>query len=1215
MESTPSPSTTPPEGAAVATNRAVDDPPIVPIEDTAVDDVTPPLPLAPPTDPPPPPLAPPDDPLATHDDIITPEADIRQDIPTRKRKKMEFTQLRDGVRVGKSFSNRNFVDYIIPNPNDIIIFPDYLESVSPSVEQILKDELKTKTQIKSNLVFVIVFASPNTATVEYCYKTANSILVHPEDVADHVKSHNAKLISQIELRELAGSGFTISRIKHLEVRISKFKMLRGRGFIKLPKWISDKKAVINIQADTEDCFKLCILAQFSRSNQCVHVPRMIRENEHRYNFDIPFPPRVKDVRKFCTLNNLSINIFGVLKKEIYPIWISKVKKIEHFNLLYLEDGRTAHYCLIKNLSRLVSSQVNKNRSHKYFCRRCLLHFVSLDRLHVHVKDCADEKCAKIVLPKEQEFFAFKDYDAAQYCPLIMTLDLESILQDVSTCTPSTDHSFTNVTQIHVAVSFGAYLYSSLPVDQLPDDIPLGYHGELCETEEQLEQKFLMYLDKVTMSAAELFSRYYPINMSDEDERLFQQAERCYVCYKPFTQPNDKVRDHFHSLPYLNYRGAAHGTPCNIQMRRVNHISCYVHGLGNYDSHHLLQFLAKNNISIRILPCTLEKYLSFSVWFNGVEIRFLDSIRLLNASLADITANLPEEKYVETKKTFPTAVHNLLMKKGPFPYSFLFSVSQLARTTYPDRIWFKNDLTNLDITDEEYERGRAIWRGCECKTFADFLKIYQASDTTQLLDCILYARSIFWDKFGLDVAWFYSLPHLSMSCMLKHTGVEIELITEHMSEAYELIKRSIYGGFTMCPTRYLMAENDINIMFTDCVSLYPFCMMEYLMPISDYKMVAPNLHDWVTVDIYGEMGYFLEVDLFFPQECHDYLNCLPPVCERKKPPGCTTARLINDLTPKLNYVISLAQFQIVLKVGGVCTKIHQVLQFKQSNYMRSYIEIVSQWRRDARSTYESNFYKLSLNSLYGKFNEVLERRRTVEIVTNPQRLEKLVRKGTFIDRHILNFKSFQMVLVELAKGVIKQNRPNIVGSQILAFSKYYMLSFWYNVLKPTFADKNLKLILTDTDSFIFAVDTPTFYDDLLSIRQHFDFSNLPVDNPLFSPLNAKKFGSFKDESCGNKILGVCTPRSKTYSIKYETHDVNKLKGIQKSFVKNSLNFDNYKTCVLDKTKTYARFNNIISKDHKLYTVDVNKLALEATDMKRVILQDGVNTLAYGHYNLP
>jgi hypothetical protein len=788
-----------------------------------------------------------------------------------------------------------------------------------------------------------------------------------------------------------------------------------------------------------------------------------------------------------------------------------------------------------------------------------------------------------------------------------------MLLPISSANACPDASFANFIQLHEAVSYGVYVYSHLP-PLLTRNIPIGYHSMISKDSDDLEEDLMRHLDVITLGAVELFKLNYPIRMTAENEHRFLNADKCYICRKSFENIEHKVRDHDHLKEFDNYRGAAHAK-CNVLLRKRCFVPCYVHGLGSYDAHHLIKiFVAQGVQRINVIPCTIEKYVSFSIWLNGIELRFLDSYRLINTSLDQITSALPEDKFIETKKTFAPLLHALLKKKGPFPYSFLRDASSLDFEGYPERHWFKNDLTGDEITDSEYDRGRSIWQAAGCVKFSDFLHVYQCSDTTQLMDCVLYVRSLFWEKFKLDCAHFLSLPHLSLSAMLKHTGVSIELMTDDMQEGFEMIKRSIYGGLTSVGVRYVEADEHKSLVFCDANALYSFVMLSFPNAVGGYTFVDVGLHDWSKVDLDGDYGYFLEVDLSFPREIHDYLNCFPPVPERKKPPGGTTPRLIQDFLPKKDYVIAIGHFQLVLKLGVKCDRISRVLQYRQSNYMRAYVEVISKWRREAKSTCESNFFKMSLNSLYGKFNEVLERRRDLRVVTGEQQLEKLVRKGNFLERHIFHYPKFDLTLVEMAKGVVKQDRPNIVGAVILANSKVYMMRFWYDVLKRKFEHKNLKLLLTDTDSFIFSINTPTLVEDMLSIKEHFDFSNLPKDHALYSTENAKVFGKFKDESNGERILAFCSPRTKSYSLLYENAEMNKLKGIAKNFVKKYLHHEDYKKCVLEKQKLYATYKTIQSKNHNLYTVEINKLALEATDLKRVILADGINTLAYGHYAL-
>jgi len=80
------------------------------------------------------------------------------------------------------------------------------------------------------------------------------------------------------------------------------------------------------------------------------------------------------------------------------------------------------------------------------------------------------------------------------------------------------------------------------------------------------------------------------------------------------------------------------------------------------------------------------------------------------------------------------------------------------------------------------------------------------------------------------------------------------------------------------------------------------------------------------------------------------------------------------------------------------------------------------------------------------------------------------------------------------------------------------------------------------------------------------------------------------------------------------DYKKCKGIKKNITKKAITHDDYKECLFSKREEMRRMVIIRSEKHELYTQQVNKVALSAEDDKRVIMEDGISTLAYGHYSL-
>ena len=116
------------------------------------------------------------------------------------------------------------------------------------------------------------------------------------------------------------------------------------------------------------------------------------------------------------------------------------------------------------------------------------------------------------------------------------------------------------------------------------------------------------------------------------------------------------------------------------------------------------------------------------------------------------------------------------------------------------------------------------------------------------------------------------------------------------------------------------------------------------------------------------------------------------------------------------------------------------------------------------------------------------------------------------------------------------------------------------------------------------------------------------------INKKVIGMFKDEACGKQIEEFIGLRAKLYSYKMAGEDHKKCKGVKKNVVNKTITHDDYKDCLFTKREQLRKMNVIRSYHHDIYTEEVNKVALSADDDKRVIMEDGISTLAYGHYSL-
>ena len=279
-------------------------------------------------------------------------------------------------------------------------------------------------------------------------------------------------------------------------------------------------------------------------------------------------------------------------------------------------------------------------------------------------------------------------------------------------------------------------------------------------------------------------------------------------------------------------------------------------------------------------------------------------------------------------------------------------------------------------------------------------------------------------------------------------------------------------------------------------------------------------------------------------------------------------------------------------------------------MRSYIELNTRLRTEAKNDFEKDFFKLMNNSVFGKTMENIRNRVDVKLVNNQKKAKKLSVKPNF--RHCIIFDE-NLVAIHMKRTKLTFNKPVYCGMAILDLSKTLMYDFHYKYIKPKYG-KKAKLLMTDTDSLCYEIETEDFYQDISNdVEKGFDTSNFPKDHPSgIQGKNKKVPGMMKDETGGKIIEGFIGLRAKLYSYKmFEGKEEKKCKGIKKCVVKNKISFENFKECLFTGIPKMREMNVIRSHKHEIFSETVNKIALSANDDKR-IMEDKISTLAYGHY---
>ena len=246
-------------------------------------------------------------------------------------------------------------------------------------------------------------------------------------------------------------------------------------------------------------------------------------------------------------------------------------------------------------------------------------------------------------------------------------------------------------------------------------------------------------------------------------------------------------------------------------------------------------------------------------------------------------------------------------------------------------------------------------------------------------------------------------------------------------------------------------------------------------------------------------------------------------------------------------------------------------------------------------------------------ENLRKHRDIKLVRTDEKRSKLITEPSY---HTTKRFSENLLTIELRKAKVKMNNPAYLGILVLDISKTLMYKFWYDYIKPKYEDR-AKLCYTDTDSFIIHIITEDFFEDIAcDVKKWFDTSNYDENDkrPLPIGKNKKVIGLFKDELGGRIMKEFCALRAKTYSyLMDDNSEVKKSKGTKKCVIKRELMFENYIDCLFnDKIilKSQQRFK---SDHHKVYTEEVNKIALSSDDDKYLQTFDGIEIYPYGTTN--
>ena len=1167
---------------------------------------------------------------------------------------------------GISTLNYNSRRAIEPNTDNFI--RSFMNSAKPTINQLLTERRTIDVILTLKAQYVVGDKDPRWID----FKIYRIGMTNEQELTDLINSCGVEFENDIQNKEASGaSGWIINGINGASIEISTGVLNTGASYVELPEIIQTKKCIINIKNDTNNnCFIYSLLCglviendEFDRKHAdreslyktyseqkhktMYNNTNLIKLNEGeplinsiqlpvKYALDtdnnLKQPVDVNDINKISVLNKININVFTLdiksLTSDKYNVFSGNTK--EFYNVewrtvnLLLYKG---HYMLITKLYLLFNHKLKKT-----ICPNC---------------------CNVIKDPNHFTYcFKFKNQITKTASKYILTDEAKKKIKKNKKYKP-TSEDFEEIFR-----SFKLYSKEGLAVDDkgyLVDDCDYDFKNYTYQ-----ENILICDFEAILVKPDEIIAVEENDIDNDNDNYIDEHILHTHkaVAYRLFGF-NTKTQEIFIDRQYIGDDASNNlinflnnVDTLKLMKSKLNgeykQIPILFHNGSGYDTNFIIRSLKNTNFEAITRGTT--KYISIDF----KEYKILDSYNFLSEGLDNLIKYLPDDN----KYFLKSQIANFKGSKGLFPYEWFDSLDKLNNTELPPANQWGSKLKNtVDISDEDYKEVQAVWKKYNMTTFKDYVEYYLKIDVYGLADVIMNFRNISIRDYRLDPLNSITLQSFSFRAMLLMTKNKYGIIDD--IEMYDFISGDIRGGITQVIRRYEKKSHKRSIHYIDANNLYGWAMSEEL-PYNNFKWLSKHeldksrMYIIKTNKIDQLKDMILEVDITVPSDKHDYLRDFPP-CPVKRSVGLNeistysksllldkdklkhykttdkeaykneslkqpfftkNEKLICDFTDKKNYKCHIETLKTYVKLGCKITKIHNGITFNSKASLKPWVEFNTKLRQQAKNDFETAFYKLMVNGVFGKTMENVRNHNKTKFVNNADDFMKYKKKYIYRGSNAIDKDYLQMNL--LNKKIIL-DKPIYLGFSILDLSKKHMYESFYNVLKPNLTD--IKLIYMDTDSFIFSHEKQqdNIYEEIQSNKELtdlFDLSNLTgFGRPEYNnDTNKKVVGKFKHEYFESTEVVAVKPKS--YVVKTETDGIEKItitaKGINKNVAKKEFTFDYYMNS-LKSNENLKQFETVGIRrmnDNTLNTYKQTKVGLNPYEDKRYWI-DTFTSVPYGY----
>ena len=745
--------------------------------------------------------------------------------------------------------------------------------------------------------------------------------------------------------------------------------------------------------NTDDkCFMWAVTrAAYPTENNADRISKKLREDATKLNWEgieFPTPFLSKVYEQFESNNDMGVSIYGHRGENEVYVMRNPGKIFGKIITLFLAnngDGKY-HYCVVRDKSKLMSSQRQNSKLRATFCPYCNKSFTALKKRVVEngkwsteVIATADQRLTEHVcqgvghntyapeeeLPGEgKNLLRYNSYHLDFRVPLRVYFDFECAL------VKKNDDSSGKMVRFHKHVPVAFCIRFVSEVKELRFK-PIYYPGP------DAEKKFVWHMRQAAAKIDRAFPRPVPFDGCWEDLERHRKETSCHACGEPFV-PGDKnykkVLDHDHYTG--KYRSSMYSI-CNLWARDDKTFPVFAHNGGNYDFHLLLRVLNEyDDGEVKCVMQSGEKVLYFSKFFltrtyedrftgkqvkKGVKFVFKDSFKFLDRSIEYLAGTL-EEKDFKHFKELHGDYWQLLTRKQVFPYHFLDGLDSLKHVGLPPMEEFssylgegvlfgEDDVTTIEkstIMPEDYEHAKTVFDMFGCRTFGDYVELYCRSDVDLLATIFERFIDTSMREYKVDPSQCPTAPAFFWQAALKESKVTIELLT--CPQMYEFFEESIRGGVSVICNRLADASNPhmksydpgkptSYIEDLDANGLYSTPMLEPL-PVGGFRYLDAEEIKQLCYKLgrrekLGEnRGVHLCVDLAYPKELHPTHSDFPLLPEKVRVNGVD--KLVPNLYDKFDYKLTYDALLYAMEKGIVLKRVKSAIEYRQEPFLREFV---------------------------------------------------------------------------------------------------------------------------------------------------------------------------------------------------------------------------------------------------------------------------------------